>query len=200
MVYPGAILVAFEKPANWHGFCKSVLAGLASPTCNKFSGHPKGFQGIWKEVSTMNLVPFRRNRETGMARLHDDFDRMMDRFFGDWGWPALRGESWGPAMDIAERDDAIVVKAELPGMKADDLNISVQGNALTISGEKKDETEDKKEHYYHVERRYGSFQRAVMLPTEVDVDRIEAQHRDGVLTITLPKSETARPRQIKIKS
>lgn len=150
----------------------------------------------------MNLVPFRRNnREAGMTRLHDDFDRMMDRFLGDWGWPALGGQAaWGPALDIAERDDAVVVKAELPGMKADDVNVSVQGNVLTINGEKKQETEDKQENYYHVERRYGNFQRSVMLPSEVDVDRIEAQHRDGVLTITLPKTETAKPRQIKVKS
>ncbi len=149
----------------------------------------------------MSRLPTRRNQESGLARLHNDFDRMLDRFFGDWGLPSFgaAGTTAWPALDVMERDDAIVIKAEAPGMKPEDINVSVHGNALTISGEKKEEHEDKREGYYHTERRYGTFRRTVTLPSEVDVDKIEAAHRDGVLTITLPKSEQAKPRQIEVK-
>jgi HSP20 family protein len=126
---------------------------------------------------------------------------LFGRFFGDWGMAPLSGTgTWFPALDLAEKDDAFVVKAELPGIKPDEIDISVQGNTLTLSSEKTESSEDSGENYYHTERRYGAFRRDVTLPAEVNAEKIEASHRDGVLTITLPKSEQAKPKKIKIST
>jgi len=128
-------------------------------------------------------------------------DSLFNRFFGsDWPLEPFRPGYFWPVLDIAERDDEVLVKAEIPGMKAEDIDISVQGNVLTISGEKKESKEDKGEEYYHVERRYGTFRRDVNLSSAVDVDKIKAEYRDGVLTITLPKTEQAKPKRIAVKS
>jgi HSP20 family protein len=127
-------------------------------------------------------------------------DDLFGRFFGE-SLPdnAGTGTYW-PAMDVAENEDAVIVKAELPGTKPDDIEISVQGNTLTISGEKKEESEDRREGYYHTERRYGRFQRVVSLPNDVDPEKIEATHREGVLTVSLPKTEAAKPKRVKISA
>lgn len=146
----------------------------------------------------MNLVPFRRANGGTLRRLHDEMDGLFNRFF-DWD-PQAGDRGWMPALDLAEREDALVVKAELPGMSKDDIDISVQGNVLTISGEKKDSTEEKKDEYYHVERRHGYFRRDITLSSEVDAEKIEATYHDGVLTVTLPKSEQAKPRRIEVKN
>jgi len=145
----------------------------------------------------MNLVPFRRRG--GLNRVHDALDDVFNRFFEDWEGLPGRGV-WVPAVDVAEREDAIVVKVELPGLQVEDIDVSVHGDTLILSGEKKEVQEDQKENYYHVERRYGRFQRTVALPTSVEAGKIEAKHRDGVLTVTLPKSEQAKPKRITVKT
>ena len=150
----------------------------------------------------MSLMRRRREGGAPLARLRDEMDDLFGRFFGDWGdWPALtapRGD-WLPAVDVAEQENAIVVKAELPGLKPDDVEITVQGNTLTITGQKKEETEEKKDNYYHVERRYGSFRRDIPLPGGVDADKVEATCKDGVLTVTVPKTEEAKPKKVQVK-
>jgi HSP20 family protein len=148
----------------------------------------------------MALVPIRkRNRDRGaLAKLHDEMDDLFRGFFEDWELPVWGRSVW-PAIDIAEEENAFVVKAEVPGCKADDIDVSVQGNTLTISGEKKHEQEKKEKGYYHVERSYGSFRRDLNLPAEVDTAKIEAECKDGVLTMTLPKSETAKSVKVKVK-
>jgi len=143
----------------------------------------------------MQLAPYRKRE---MTRFEDAMHDMFDRVLGAWETPFAE-PAWVPALDIAEREDEIVIKAELPGMKAEDIDISVQGNTLTLSGEKSTESEKKEENYYHVERRYGTFRRTLTLPTQVDPDKIEAHHAHGVLTITLPKSEKERARRIPVK-
>ena len=102
-------------------------------------------------------------------------------------------------MDVAEDDNAIVVKAEVPGCKADDIEISVHGNTLTVSGQKKQETEQKEKGYYHVERTYGNFRREFNLPADVDTTKIDAVCKDGVLSISLPKAEQAKAVKVKVK-
>jgi HSP20 family protein len=102
-------------------------------------------------------------------------------------------------LDVSETEDAFVVKASLPGVKPDDVQITVQGDTLTIRGESKAEEEKDGEHWHLRERRFGSFQRSVSLPLPVNSDQSEARYEHGVLTLTLPKSEAAKPRQIKIK-
>jgi HSP20 family protein len=123
--------------------------------------------------------------------LFDSFFRGLDRpFFGYKAWPAI---------DIAEEENAILVKAEVPGCKADDIDISVHGNTLTISGEKKASDEKKEKGYYYMESTYGSFRRELNLPTDVEPDKIDAVCKDGVLSITLPKAERAKAVKIKVK-
>jgi HSP20 family protein len=121
---------------------------------------------------------------------------MFESFLG--GAP-MSAEGFAPALDIAEKDDAILVMTDVPGVKSEDIDISVQGNTLTLSGRTSEEKEDRGEGYYHVERRSGSFKRSVSLPSDIDPDRIEASTRDGVLTITCPKSEKSKARKIEVK-
>lgn len=146
----------------------------------------------------MTLLPVKKTEKgrSELARLHDEMDNLIGSFFGDWSWPV-----WGrwPAIDIAEKDNEFVVKAEIPGCKADDIDISVHGNMLTISGEKKQEEEKKEKGYYHIESSYGSFRRDLTLASEVDPGKIEAACKDGILTITVPKSEKAKPVKVKVK-
>jgi len=146
----------------------------------------------------MALVPMKRRRVPTLATFHEAMDELFNRFFEGPEWPLSGGTSW-PAVDLVEREDSIVVRAELPGMKADDIELQVRNNVLTISGEKVEITEDKGENYYHVESRHGSFNRGITLPSEVDAEKIEAVYKDGVLTITLPKVEKAKARRIDIK-
>ena len=147
----------------------------------------------------MTIVPVSRNRRYGaLSRLPDRFDELFSRFLGQEP-EIFGGGGWCPLLDISEKDDAVLVRAELPGMKADDIEITVDRSMLTVSGEKKDQSEDSGENYYHVERRYGQFQRTVSLPSEVDQDNIQASYESGVLTISLPKSAAAKPRKIPVK-
>ncbi|MBN2457082.1 MAG: Hsp20/alpha crystallin family protein [Sedimentisphaerales bacterium] len=125
-------------------------------------------------------------------------DNLFHSFLGDWGWPALKHRRW-PAIDIVENENDFVIKAEVPGCKADDIDISVHGNVLTISGEKKAEEEKKEKGYYHMERSYGSFRRDLTLSADLDSDKIEACCKDGILTVTLPKSEKAKAVKVKVK-
>lgn len=104
-----------------------------------------------------------------------------------------------PAFDIAEADDHFAVKADLPGIDPRDLDISLAGNVLTIRGEKKEEREEKSERYYSIERRFGSFNRSFMLPSDVKEEGIEASYKNGVLRVTIPKSERVKQKKIPVK-
>ncbi len=151
----------------------------------------------------MALVRRRERQQQGapLARFQDEMGDLFSRFFEDWPLAGLSGTGTSfPALDIAERGDAVVVQAEIPGMNREDLDISVQDNHLTLSGEKKESEEHTEGQYYHSERRYGTFRREIPLPAGVDADKVEATYRDGILTVTLPKSEEAKPRRIEIKS
>jgi HSP20 family protein len=119
------------------------------------------------------------------------------RFFKGFDGPFAGYKAW-PAIDVAEEQDSIIVRAEVPGCKADDINISVHGNMLTISEEKKLSEEKKEKSYYHVESSYGSFKRELTLPTEVDQSKIDATCKNGVLSVILPKAEKARAIKVKI--
>jgi HSP20 family protein len=148
----------------------------------------------------MALVPIRKTEHGRgeLARLHDEMDDLLRGFFEPWEMP-LWGRGRWPAIDIAEKDDKFLVKAEVPGCKADDIDISVHGNMLTISGEKKQEEESREKGCYHVERSYGSFRRDLNLPSDIDPDKVEAVCKDGILTLTLPKTERAKPIKVKVK-
>ena len=105
---------------------------------------------------------------------------------------------WNPNSDITESDDDVIVTMELPGVVKDEVKISLQDNVLYVRGEKKQEKEDKNQNYHRIERSYGSFCRSFQLPTTVRADRIKAKYKDGVLSITLPKTEEVKPKEIPI--
>ena len=127
----------------------------------------------------------------------------MNRLF-DESYPQRRQEEdffsgpWTPAVDIYEKQDAIVLKADLPDMKPDDIDIRIENNTLTLHGERKFEKEVKEENFHRIERSYGTFTRSFALPHTVTSEDIEANYKNGVLSITIPKKEESRPRQIKI--
>jgi HSP20 family protein len=146
----------------------------------------------------MALVHFNKRHGNGLARLHCEMDDLFDSFFRGLDRPFTGYKAW-PTIDVAEEEDSIVVRAEVPGCKAEDIEISVYGNKLTISGEKKLADEKKEKGYYHVESTYGSFRRELALPTDVDPDKIDAECKDGVLSITLPKAAKAKTIKVKVK-
>ena len=130
----------------------------------------------------------------------DEMNRMFNEFFrGGTGEEAGWGlRTWTPPIDIYETDDALVLKAELPGVSRDDVSIEIHQNTLILRGQRKHETEVKEEHYHRVERAYGTFQRSFMLPTQVDQEKVQATYHDGVLELRLPKSEAAKPKRVAI--
>jgi HSP20 family protein len=127
----------------------------------------------------------------------------MDRAFGDtFEFPRQweRQATWGPALDVVEKEDSYIVKASVPGVAPEDVEITLTDNVLTIKGETKEDKEDKQENYHVRERHYGSFMRSITLPTTVEADKVEAVNEQGVLTLTLPKSEAVKPKKIAVKS
>ena len=125
--------------------------------------------------------------------LQREMDRLFDDFF-------RRGGLMRPSVDVVETDDTVVVKAELPGMEPKDVDISVSGDKLTIKGERKAEKEEKGKTFYRMERCYGSFCRTVELPVSVEADKAKADYKNGVLEITLPKTEQVKAKKIPIKT
>ncbi len=146
-------------------------------------------------MSIARWEPFRE-----ILTLRDAMDRLFEESFvrPRAGWLGAAGLG-RLDLDIYETKDDLVVKAAVPGVRPEDVDITVTGDTLTIKGETKEETETKKGNYYRKERRYGQFARSVSLPVAVRSDKAEARFKDGVLTLTLPKAEEAKARVIKIK-
>lgn len=128
----------------------------------------------------------------------------LSQAFSHTMWSAPNGRTHRfdltPAIDVSETDGAIVVKASLPGVKAEDVDISINDGVLTVKGERKSEEKTEGEDYYRQEILYGSFSRSVPLPSRVNHEQAEAEFNDGVLTVKLPKAEEVRPKQIKIRA
>lgn len=108
------------------------------------------------------------------------------------------GRPWSPAVDILETDDSLIVKADLPNVKIEDIDIRVENQTLTITGSRKFEKDDKVKGYHRIERSYGEFVRSFAVPSTVDTERVAADYKNGVLTVTLPRKESAKPRQVKV--
>jgi len=150
----------------------------------------------------MSIVKWSPYRELETMR------RNMDKLFGgffettpgrDWPlWPRLKPEIVLPNVDVYDKKDKIVVKAELPGMTKDHIDLTINEGSLTLKGEVKKEEEVKEEDYYSRERSYGSFTRTITLPAAVDETKAKAKFKDGILEITLPKKEEAKPKEIKV--
>jgi len=152
----------------------------------------------------MKLVTLQRPTLNGwpgvgrLADLRDELDRLFESSLAGLS-PVLQNlGDWAPALDIHEDKENYVVKVDLPGIRKEDVSVSFQEGCLTLSGERKIETKSGDAGVYHTERRVGRFQRTVTLPAAVAADKVKAQYRDGVLTITLPKTEEAKPKQIDV--
>ncbi len=136
-----------------------------------------------------------------ISSLQSEMNHMFDRFFKGWDLSGLGAETgtWLPPIDLAETNDKVVVKAEIPGIDPKEIDISIQGDTLSVKGEKKEEKEEKGGNYYRMERRYGSFSRSIDLPASVDTNKVSAEYKNGVLEITLQKKEGVKPKQINVK-
>ena len=139
-----------------------------------------------------------RTRRPTPVHYLDEIGRMLDRFWEGEQWPLLEGR-YCPPLDVVDSDESIIVAVELPGLKPDDIELSVEGSVLTISGEKKESSEEKGDGYYHSERHYGRFHRVVKLSSEVDTDNVSTEFDSGVLTVTLPRVERSKRKRIEVK-
>lgn len=148
----------------------------------------------------MVIVPWTRRNRNELSTLRSHMDDLFEGFFRGLDRPLsfLADRAW-PAIDVAETDDALRVRAEVPGCKPEDIDISVHGDTLTLSGEKKESREDTGDGFYHMESTYGSFRRDIPLSAEVDQDKIEAVVKDGILSVTLPKAEKSKAVKVKVK-
>ncbi|RJP27384.1 MAG: Hsp20/alpha crystallin family protein [Candidatus Omnitrophota bacterium] len=153
----------------------------------------------------MALIPW-RPRETwwdpfrDLEVIQNEMNRMFNSSLVRWGDRdvGLLEGAWSPAIDIYDSKDNIMVKADIPGMKKDEIEVSVHGDTLIIKGEKKQEKEVKEKDYVRTERFYGSFNRAISLPAAVDASKVNASYKNGVLELVLPKKEEAKPKQLKV--
>ena len=136
-----------------------------------------------------------------LATMRDAMERLIDEpVFAPmqrWSRPL---DEFRPAIDVIEEDGAYVIKASVPGMKPEDVEVTLTNNMVTLKGEIKDEQDLNEEHYHLRERHMGKFTRAMALPMTIDVDKAEATHENGILTLRIPKSETAQPKKIAVKA
>jgi len=135
-----------------------------------------------------------------LNRLRDEIDRVFQSSFGDMTPSMGFLEGWSPAVDLFEDRDKFTVKAELPGMKKEEIEVSLHGNTLTVSGERKRQQEHREGENYRSERYFGRFQRNIQLPQAVETGKVHASYRDGILSIELPKTEEAKRKQIEVKT
>lgn len=140
-------------------------------------------------TTLMRWNPTRRGLD-----LFNEFDRMVDEM-DNW-----TSRNWRLALDVSENDDAFMVEAALPGIDPDELDITLEDNILTIQGETKAEREVEESRYHLRERRFGRFSRSLQLPTAINADAVEAEYKNGVLTLTIPKAEEVKPKRIAIKA
>lgn len=155
----------------------------------------------------VGLTPWRtRGRESGMLgspmwRLRDEMDRLFDRVFeSPWSPEITSMAMWSPPLEVVDDEKEITLTAEIPGIDPDQIDISVLGNTLTISGEKQEKHEKREGETYLSERRYGSFRRSVELPSAVDSENVSAEYDNGVLKIHIPKSEALQPKRIQVRA
>jgi len=152
--------------------------------------------GQLTERTRKSMTPWTRREP--FRSLREEMQDLAERFWGGEGDGWLLGSGM-PSCDLCETDNSVEVKMDLPGIKANEIDVQVNGNMLTISGERKEDKEEKGRSYHRLERRIGSFSRSITLPCAVQEGEAAADYKDGVLTITLPKAEEAKTHKIKVK-
>lgn len=150
-----------------------------------------------------NLTPWPKRERNDVTRFRNEMDDIFNRFFemspfGPSEFFSERG--WFPTADVSETKDKITVKAEIPGVEKDNIDLYIDGRTLTIKGEKKQEKEDKGENYHRVERSYGSFNRTLELPAEVDESQVDASYNNGILKVVMKKTKASEAKKIEVKS
>jgi len=177
-----------DLPEKYRGLRVSTVAA------DGLRDEDAGEKGGEKDMAIVRWSPFR-----DLLGIQQEVNRLFDDLMTRRAEAGVEGVAWVPAVDVAETEDAVNVKVEAPGVKKDDIKISVVNNVLTIRGEKKMEKETSEENYHRIERVYGSFVRSLELPAEVHADKVKASFKDGVLSIVLPKSEETKPKEIAIE-
>jgi len=144
-----------------------------------------------RNQSTMSTAPVTTDPFQGLRFFEDAVTRLMSE--------PRASRPWSPAVDILETEDALTLKADLPDVKTEDIDIRVENGTMTLRGSRKFEKNEDVKGYHRIERSYGEFVRSFALPPTVETDKVGAEYKNGVLTITLPKKETAKPRQVKVE-
>jgi HSP20 family protein len=134
-----------------------------------------------------------------LTNFRDEIARLFEAPFAELARTSQILSGWTPALDVYEDKDNVYVRAELPGMKREEISLTLHDGSLSISGERKSEDKFKNAEVFRSERFFGRFQRTVTVPTPVQADKVNAQYKDGILTVTLPKAEEAKPKQIEVK-
>lgn len=145
----------------------------------------------------MAIVRYNPLRE--LRGMQEQMNRLLDLAWNREPGEELREGVWQPLVDIFENEEAVVIRAELPGVEQDAIEVKIEGSTLTIRGERKQDSEVRQENYHRVERYYGQFQRSFLLPQTIDQEKVQAACDKGVLTITLPKKLVTKPRQITVQ-
>jgi HSP20 family protein len=149
-----------------------------------------------------SLIPWKK-RDREMVNLRKDFDDLFDRFLSEPAFPLPKlfsEKSWYPTVDVSEGKRDILVKAEIPGVDKEDIDLSIDGRLLTICGEKKHEKEESDERYHRVESSFGLYKRTIELPTDVDESKVDAKYKNGILKIKLKKAKEAETKKITINT
>jgi len=153
---------------------------------------------------TTSITPQTSNKPhsllTPFRALRDEFDELFNRLSSDWEGGKWLTKEFSPAYDLSETNDAFQIRMDVPGIKPDDITVQVTGDSVQISGERKEEKEEKGKTYHRVERRSGSFSQMLRLPNPVNEEKVQAEFSDGVLTVTLPKTEATKVKTVKVKS
>ena len=150
---------------------------------------------------TLTITPRKAPSDSDLGRIRDEMERAIETMLTE---PLLeprlfRVQGWMPVVDVSETDTEMVIRAEVPGMADEDVELAVVGNAIVLSGEKRSEEESSGEDWRRCERRFGAFRRVIELPQSVDAEGAEAESENGVVTVRVPKRPDAQPRQIEIK-
>ncbi len=147
------------------------------------------------ELWRPRMRPFRE-----LARLERDFGDVFGSFLRDWPWPTGEGRGWTPAVDVVDKPDEVVIRADLPGLEQKDVDVTVQDGMLTIRGERKEEHEEKREDYYCCERSFGAFARTFPLPPGADAEKVKATFKNGILEIHMQKTKESKGKKIEVKA
>ena len=155
----------------------------------------------------MAILRFKPEREISawspfrdLVSMQREVGRLFDGLFNELDGDGNSVTSWSPRADVTENSESYIIKAELPGVDKNDVKITFRENVLSIKGEKKQEKEEKGHNFHRAERSYGSFERSFSLPTGVQNEKIDAAYKDAILTVTLPKAEEAKPKEIEVKA